>query len=476
MPPYDVPPFAGVHRRSSPTISRVRAGIGVLVVWAAATFAPPLAAQVDELRIPPLAVDTFSLANGLRVIVSEDHSTPVVAVEMWYHVGSAHEPEGRSGFAHLFEHLVFEDTEGMAEGEFKRLVSRAGGTFNGTTDSDRTAFGEVLPSHRVNLALWSHAERMARLRIREDDFDTQREVVKEEIRLRVENQPYAGSQLSVDTVALRDFAPYRHPVIGSMDDLEAASVDDAREFYRRFYTPNNAVLTVVGDVTVAQVREMVDEYFGELPRGPEPPAWPEAPELPRTDGERRRVEEAPLARLPLVWMAYTLPPAVHPDHPALALLSQLLGGGESSRLRRRLVDEEAAAIDVVARVDRRRGPGVFLLGAAPVEGVEAIELEALLDEEVRRLLEDGVTYDETRSALSQVLTGAVTQRMTVQSKAALLQRYALYHGTPHRVNEDLDRFGEVTPADLHRVALTWLQPENRTVVIAQPPRAAGDAR
>ncbi|MBT8402405.1 MAG: insulinase family protein [Gemmatimonadetes bacterium] len=463
--------------------ARLRACAAGIVALAIAGVAPapsarsgPSAQSLDELTIPPLAVDTFSLDNGLRVIVSEDHSTPLVAVEMWYHVGSAHEPEGRSGFAHLFEHLFFEDTEALAEGEFKRLVTRAGGVFNGTTDSDRTAYGEVLPSHRVNLALWSHAERMTRLRIDDDDFETQRRVVEEERKLRVENQPYAGSQLTVDTIALRDFAPYRHPVIGSMDDLDAATADDAREFYGRFYTPNNAVLTVVGDVTLTQVRALVEEYFGEVARGPEPPSLPAVPTLPRTDGERRRVEEAPLARLPLVWMAYTLPPAVHPDHPALALLSQVLGGGEASRLRKRLVDDEAAAIDVVARIDRRRGPGVFLLGAAPVQGVEASEIEALLDAEVERLLDEGVTAVETAAALNQVLTGAVTQRMTVASKAALLQRYALYHGSPHRVNEELERFRKISPDELLSVARTWLQPENRTVVIAQPLRAADGTR
>ena len=423
-----------------------------------------------------MPVDTFSLDNGLRVVVSEDHSTPVVAVEMWYRVGSAHEPAGRSGFAHFFEHLLFEDTENMAEGEFARLIHRAGGVYNGTTDTDRTAFSEVLPSNRVNLALWSHAERMARLRISADDFETQREVVKEERRLRVDNQPYAASQVSVDTVALRDYEPYRHSVIGSMTDLEAASVDDARDFYRRFYTPNHAVLTVVGDVSLADVRAMVENYFGDILRGVDSPSLPPEPVAPRSDGERRRIEPAPLAQVPLVWMAFNVPPADHEDHYALTLASQVLSTGESSRLRRRLISESGAALDVVAQVDRRKGPGLLLLGGVPNQGVDVGEVERMMSEEVERLGTEGVTLEELEAARNQVLTGAVTQRLTVQGKAQLLQSYMLYHDSPFRVNEDLARFHEVTVEDVRRVAATYLVPGNRTVVIAQPSRMTGAER
>lgn len=473
MTPHDTassPP----SRWLRPTGLRSARLAGALGVWAMAAVPAVGQHDPDALVVPPLPLETFRLDNGLRVVVSEDHSTPIVAVEMWYHVGSAHEPQGRSGFAHLFEHLAFEDTEGMADGDFARLITRAGGVYNGATDADRTAFHEVLPSNRVNLALWSHAERMARLRIGEDDFVTQREVVKEERRLRVDNQPYAASRLSVDTVAFRDYAPYRHSVVGSMDDLEAASVDDARDFYREFYAPNHAVLVVVGDVRAHEVREMVDEYFGDLPRGPELPVLPPAPPAPRTDGERRRVESDALAQLPLVWMAYTLPPAAHPDHRALALLTQILATGESSRLRRRLVTDEGAALDVVAQVDRRTRAGLFLLGAAPNEGVGADRIEGLLDEEIARVAVEGVTLTELEAARNQLLTGAVTERMTVEGKASLLQRYVLYYGSPDRVNQDPARFHEVTSEDIRRVAATYLVAANRTVVVVEPPRAAGD--
>jgi len=432
------------------------------------------ARQTAAFEVPDLPIDTFTLANGLSVVVSEDHSTPVVAVNMWYRVGSAHEEPGRSGFAHLFEHMLFEETENLADGEMDQLVSRAGGIYNGTTNTDRTAYFEVLPSNRVNLAFWLHAERMARLRVSAENFENQREIVKEERRLRVDNQPYAGAQLAVDTLAQRDFEPYRHTVIGSMADLDAATVEDVQDFYRRYYAPNHAVLAVVGDVTVAQVRALAEETFGSIPRGPEIPPLPEPPSIPRSDGERRADVEAPLAQLPLLWMAFNLPPADHPDHHALTLLSQIFSTGESSRLRERLVDQEQAALDVIALVDRRLGPGMMLFGALPNQGVDIATLEWLIEAEIERLQVEGVTQRELAKARNQVRTAAVSQRSSVQSKATLLQAAALFYGSPHQVNEELDHVEAVTAADLMRVAQTYLIPENRTVVVARPSRPAGD--
>ncbi len=468
---------APVRRSSARRARRSRFGgvVGAVAVTLAGSIG--VEAQVASGRaIPDIPIDTFTLANGLRVIVSEDHSTPLVAVEMWYHVGSAVEAPGRSGFAHLFEHMLFEDTEHMADGEFGRLIHRAGGIYNGATDADRTSFNEVLPSNRLNLALWSHAERMARLRLGADDFETQRDVVQEERRLRFDNQPYALSQLTVDSIAFRDYAPYRNPVIGSMADIEAATVDDARDFYRRWYAPNHAILAVVGDVDPAGVREMVEEYFGAIPAGDGLPTLPEPPAAPRTDGERRRIEAAPLARLPLLWVAFNVPPADHPDHYPLALATQLLATGESSRLRRRLVSETGAALDVVAQVIRRRGPGLVLVGVAPNQGVDVAEVERLVTEELDRLGQSDASLDELEAARNQILTGAITQRLTAQGKAELLQRYALHYGSPFRVNEELAHFDDVTVADVRRVAATYFVVDNRTVVVAQPPRATGAER
>ena len=457
---------------ASPAPPRAGAALAAALALLAAGALP--ARAQETLDLPPIPVDTFALDNGLRVVVSEDHSAPLVAVSLWYHVGSAHEAEGRSGFAHLFEHLVFEETANLDDGEMDRLVTRAGGVYNATTDADRTAYWELLPSNRLNLALWLHAERMDRLRVSDRGLATQRDVVKEERRLRIDNQPYATAQLTVDTLS-QDYLPYRHTTIGTMEDLEAASEDDVRAFYDAYYVPNNAVLTVVGDVTVGEVRAMAEEYLGGIPRGPEVPALPPAPSAPRTDGERRVVLEDPMAQLPLLWMAFTIPPADHPDQYALSLLSTIFSGGESSRLYRRLVQEERAALDMISLLDRRRGTGTFRFGALPNQGVDVERLEALIVEEIERLQEEGVTRAELDKALSQRRAAEVMGRLQARSKAEELQRLVLHHGDPFRVNGELERYEAVTREDIRRVARTYLTPGNRTVVVARPAGPAGEA-
>jgi predicted Zn-dependent peptidase len=363
--------------------------------------------------------------------------------------------------------MLFEETENLEDGELDQLITEAGGDMNGTTDADRTAYWEIVPANRVNLALWADAERMERLRVTERGFQNQREVVKEERRLRIDNQPYANAQLALDTLAT-DWPPYRHTTIGTMDDLNAATGADALEFYERYYVPNNAVLAVVGDVTTAQVRELVDRYFAPIPRGPEIPALPPIPATPRTDGERRLVLPDPMAQLPRVWIAYNVPPADHRDAYALALLSSILSSGESSRLQRRLVQDEQAALDVSARFQRQRGPGLFVFGAIPNLGVEVARLEALIGEEVAKLLAEGVTERELQKAKNQRRAGEVGSRGRVQSKGDLLQSAAMRFGNPFRVNDEYTRYEAVTAADVQRVARTYLTPANRTVVIAEP--------
>jgi predicted Zn-dependent peptidase len=445
------------------------------LVLAAASLGLPatLRAQVMTDALPPIPIDTFSLDNGLRVVVSEDHSAPVVAVNVWYHVGSANEEEGRSGFAHLFEHMLFSETENLEPGAMDRLVTRAGGVYNATTSNDRTAYFEVLPSNRVNLALWLHAERMARLKVTAEAFETQREVVKEERRMRIDNQPYGQAQLVLDTLS-QTYAPYRHTVIGSMADLDAAETSDVATFYERFYVPSNAVLTVVGDVTAADVRALAEEYLGDIPGGRRAPDLPPFPATPRSDGERRAVVDDPFAQLPLLWVAYTIPPASHSDQYALDLLSSIFSVGESSRLRERLVNTERAALDLVSFVDRRVGPGTFRLGALPNQGVTIDRVEALVQEEIERLRTDGVSERELQKAKNAQRAALVAERLTVQSKATALQQALMDHGTPYRVNQEMGLYEAVTQDDIRRVAMSYLVPENRTVVVARPAQEGGD--
>ena len=285
----------------------------------------------------------------------------------------------------------------------------------------------------------------------------------------MDNQPYAAAQLAVDTLAM-DYAPYRHPPIGSMDDLEAASADDARKFYQRWYVPNNAVLTVVGDVTSPDVRALVQEYFGMIPRGEPAPVPPAPPATPRTSGERRLEVADPLAQLPLVWIAYNVPGADHRDAYALSLLSSIFSAGESSRLQQRLVQRESAALDVVAFLRTRAGPGTILFGTIPNIGVDIERVEGLVGEEIGRLRTEGVTEHELAKAKNQQRASEVAGRMQVQTKADLLQGAALYHRDPFRVNGEMARYEAVTLADVQRVARTYLTEANRTVVIARPAR------
>ncbi len=452
-----------------PTIRWYPPTLGALV--ALGLIAP--AASAQSIEIPPIPIDTFTLDNGLYVIVSPDHSTPLVSVQVWYDVGSAHEAEGRSGFAHLFEHMLFEETEHLADDEISQLVQQAGGNYNGTTNTDRTAYYENLPSNRVNLSFWLHAERMARLVVSEENFERQREVVKEERRLRVDNQPYQNAGLTLDTL-MTDYLPYRHTIIGSMADLDAATLEDVRSFYRQHYVPNNATLTVVGDVTTAQIRALAEEYFGDIPRGATPTPLPPASATPRTDGERRAEVPDPLAQLPLMWMAWNTPPANHPDQDALQILAQILSTGESSRLYRRLVNQEQAALAFIAQPDTRLGPGSFRMGALPNQGVELSRLEGLIEEEIQKVIQDGVTDREIEKALNQQRAGAIASRLTAQGKAQMLQSYRLFYGSPFEVNRDIERMEAVTADEVRRVARTYLVTENRTVVIAVPSRPAGE--
>ncbi len=444
-------------------------GAAALVLGAATAAAAQTAPRIE--------FQEFTLPNGLRVIVHEDHSTPIVAVNVWYDVGSAHEAEGRSGFAHLFEHMLFQETENLDQGEVMRLIPAAGGEFNGTTSQDRTNYFEILPANRLNLSFWTHRERMAKLQVTEENFHREREVVKEERRLRYENQPYVAALVeTLDTLA-NDWEPYDHSAIGSMADLDAATVDDVREFYRRYYVPNNATIVVAGAVTVDEVRKLAEQYFGDIPRGPEMAPLPPPTPTPRTDGERRVVVEDKLATLPLLAMAFNIPPHDHADTYALELLASIFSTGESSRLHRRLVKDEKAALFVGAGLNSRLGPGMFMFYALPNQDVSPERLEALILDEIEKLLRDGVTERELRKAQNQLRAIQIMQYQTVFARTDALHHFRRYHGDPAEINRDLDRYMAVTVADIAAVARKYLTQANRTVMTVVPAQAtsASDA-
>src|SRR5438105_4409586 len=325
-------------------------------LWLLATVIPGvLSAQSGRI-----AFEQFTLPNGLHVIYSEDHSDPIVTVDMWYEVGSRNERPGRSGFAHLFEHMMFEGSAHVKKSEHNQLIERAGGDFNGSTTEDRTNYYETIPSNRLNLALWLEADRMRSLAITEQNFENQRQAVKEERRLRLDNQPYLtayndGLTFPFDSTSC---FPYAHTVIGSMADLDAAKLADVQAFFETYYAPNNATLVVVGDFSPAQLRSLVNQYFASVPSHatPEPPRC----DTPPTTSRRREVHDAH-ANLDAVIRYYRVPEHRNADTPALEVLNTILGQGESSRLNVAVVRSAKAAVTTgTSLINSRNGPGIWL--------------------------------------------------------------------------------------------------------------------
>jgi len=437
--------------------------LGVILLLA---LAAPAAAQQPAGRI---TYDSYMLTNGLTVVLSEDHTVPVVTVDVWYHVGSSNERMGRSGFAHLFEHMMFQGSAHVKKSEHMQFVERAGGSMNGSTTEDRTNYFETLPSNRLNLGLWLEADRMRSLAVTQANFENQRQTVKEERRLGVDNQPYGrafeeGPTLPFDTATC--FA-YSHSVIGSMTDLDSARVEDVQAFFRQFYAPNNAVLAVVGDIDPAEARALIQQYYGDIPRADA--AGPVQCQARYGAGARRFDMTDEKANLPLVALLYRVPPGNDPDAPALELLASILGNGESSRLNLRLVRQERAAMQSFAYGDLRRSAGLVMVAAIDNQGVPAARVEQLLNDEVDKVRNDSIPQAELAKAQNQYRAGVVRQRQTAMGVAEALQSALWFDGALDAANTDIQRHLAVTTADLRRVAQRYLTPENRLTMVVNPP-------
>jgi predicted Zn-dependent peptidase len=412
---------------------------------------------------------TYTLANGLRVVLAPVRTTPIVTVNVWYHVGSGSEHARRSGFAHLFEHMMFQGSAHVKKAEHFQLVSRAGGNENGSTTEDRTNYFETLPSNRLNLGLWLEADRMRSLAITQENFENQRQAVKEERRLRVDNQPYARAIQDAFTMPFDStgcFA-YAHTVIGDMADLDSARLEDVQAFFNAFYTPSNAVLTIAGDFDEAEARRLIEQDFGDIASRPPQPQ-------PTCDfrlgtGARRLEVTDQNANLPAVVFVYKFPPHNDADSPALDLLSTIVGGGESSRLNRRVVREERAALGAGAFSNQHRSAGVGLYFGIANQGVSPARLDTLLNQEVDRLRADTALEGELQKARNQYRTGAIRSRQTTMGIAETLQGALRFEGDLESANTELDRYMAVTVADLHRVAQRYLAPENRLTLVINPP-------
>lgn len=414
--------------------------------------------------------EQYTLPNGLRVILAPDTTVQVVTVNVWYDVGARNERPGRTGFAHLFEHMMFQGSANVAKAEHFQLVERAGGSLNGSTSSDRTNYYQTLPSNRLNLGLWLEADRMRSLVVSEENFHNQREAVKEERRLRIDNQPYVGAfqQALVAVNNPETCFAYAHEAIGSMADLDAATTADVQEFFQLYYAPNNAILTVTGDFRPTEARALIEQYFAPIPRGQDPP--PVACDQAFNTGEQRLRFNDEKAALPAVLVLHRTPAATDADAPALDLLSTILGAGESSRLNQALVREARAAVATQSLfIGDQRGPGVLgVLGIAN-QGISADSVEGLLRREVARVLESGVTAEELEKAKSQYRSQQIGARLTTMGVAEALQTAHLILGETEAVNTRFADYMAVTLADIQRVAQRYLRPDNAVIALIAPP-------
>ncbi len=425
----------------------------------------------------PVPVVEFSderLANGLRLLVVEDHLAPVVAVNVWYNVGSKHEVPGKTGFAHLFEHVMFQGSAHVGKAEHMALVQAAGGTLNGTTWLDRTNYFETMPSHELELALWLEADRMGTLleALSQENLDNQREVVKNEKRWSYDNRPYGTWNEKLLGHLFPETHPYHHPTIGSMEDLDAASLEDVGAFFRTYYVPNNAVISVVGDCDRAQVRAWAERYFGPIPSNPDIPPLPDM-SLPELLGEDRREVVTDRVPLPRVYVGYRAP--VFGDHrlDALDIASQLLSGGKGSRLHRRLVREDRLAQDVaVFTLPFTGGASVFLGWATVRPGIDVDRVEAVFMEELERLAAEPPSEDELARAKALTEADELGALSRVEERADRLSMYATLFDDPGLVNTLLPRYLSVTAEQIRDAARAVFRADNRVVLTYLP--IAGD--
>ncbi len=431
--------------------------------------------RAEEPKLPRVDFTDQKLANGLRVIIAADRTAPVYGIAVTYNVGSRNERPGRTGFAHLFEHMMFEGSKNVGKGEHFILIFNNGGNMNGTTTEDRTNYFEELPKNQLDLGLFLESDRMRSLNVNQSNLDNQRNAVQEERRLGEDNQPYGHAFLDIDNLAYDNFA-YKHSTIGEMSDLNAASVDDVKEFFRIYYAPNNAVLTLVGDLDPAETIEKVKKYFGDIPRQPPPP--PVDMIEPPHYGERRETIHDPLARTPMVLMGYHIPPGNTPDNRAFHVLANVLGQGQSSRLYQHLVKDKQYATQVFVQADDRRGPSMLYFYAFLRPGVKPEDCEAAIRDEVVAVQKDGITTEELEKARVQFLRSQIQTRQSDLYTAILIGQYAVFFNDPDLINTVVDKFDAVTADQVKEVAQKYLVPEELAVVMDLPAatqRKAGQA-
>ena len=432
----------------------------LLGVLCGVVFSLALNAQMNQVEFKE-----FTLDNGLQVILHKDSSTPIVAVSVMYHVGSKNEQPDRTGFAHFFEHLLFEGTENIERGEYDKYVEKAGGTLNANTSNDRTYYYEILPSNQLEMGLWLESERMLHAKVENKGIETQREVVKEERRQRIDNQPY-GSILQEAMKRAYTKHPYNWPVIGSMDHLNAAVESDYVNFYKTFYVPNNAILSIAGDLDYVAAEQMIRKYFGQIPAGTGDIYRPSIVETEMTMEIRDTIYDN--VQLPAVVQTYRIPAQGTPDFYAVEMLGTLLSQGQSSRLYRTCVDNEQKAVFVGSFPLGLEDPGVNIAFGIANMGVDPADLEASMDGVIASTQNELISDEEFQKLKNQTENDFISRNSRVAGIAESLANYKMYFGDANLVNTELDRYLAVTKEDIQRVAKKYFAQSNRVVLYYLP--------
>jgi zinc protease len=436
--------------------------LAMAVAWVPS---PTLAGATANVRPPKLTYERLTLPNGLTVLLHQDRSTPIAHVQLWYHVGSKDEKPGRTGFAHLFEHMMFKGSKNVEPEQHTSIVSSVGGRANAYTTEDATVYWQTVPSQYLPLMLWMEADRMATLRIDERTFRNEREVVKEERRMRIENQPY-GRLNEILYAQAFSVHPYKHPVIGSMTDLEAATIDDVRDFYRTYYVPSNCTIVIAGDFEMAQVKEMVDRYLGRVP-GTAEPVKRDIPREPIPEKEKRVTVAEPWP-LPAVVVAHHITYDGHPDAYPLHIAAKVLSDGQSSRIYRKLVYETGMALTAFGGANIIEHPNLFFAVAIVNPGQSPAVVEKALIAELDKLTQEPITERELQRAKNQFARDYILGRESLQDKATHLAHAEVLHSDITTADGEFDIFQGISLGDVQRVAKTYFTPERRVILHVMP--------
>lgn len=421
--------------------------------------------MTETLKIIDLELEDYKLENGLRVVLNPDISIPVVSLAVYYDVGSRNEREGRTGFAHLFEHMMFQGSENVAKAEHFQFIMKAGGTMNGTTSSERTNYYETLPADQLPLGLWLESDRMRALAVTQENLDNQREAVKEEKRLRYDNQPYGEIFDILGSMVYKNFAN-SHSTIGSMEDLDDATVDDVRDFFKMYYAPNNAVIVLSGAFESEKAKELIEKYFGSISSQTRPPEIDvtEPPEV----AETYRKHEDKLAPLPAFLIGWKIPPRRDPEHIALYLAGKLLYDGDSSRLYQKLVKGEESVMQLFGFTDDRRGPSGIIIGAIPKADMDLDKIRSTIVNEIKVMANDGPSEDEMDKLRNQLVNSEVRSSQSSLSRAQGIAEWTLYDNDPSLINTELDEYLRVTANEIQAAVAKYLDTENRSLLDVVP--------